>query len=61
MAKKKTPKEKAEVHKDLKGFDISVDSFGNIQSTMDIDEIKTFLDKNTDDKKLRQLKDSEEE
>ena len=52
MAKKKIPKKEAEVHKDLKGFEISVDPFGKIQTNMDIDKIKKFLDKNMDDKKV---------
>lgn len=53
MAKKKKPeKEEAEMHEDLKGFNIEIDSFGNIVSNRSIDELKAFLDKNVDDKKL---------
>ena len=59
MPKKK--EEKAMVHKDLEGFDIKIDAFGNIQSNFPIDRIKDFLDKNLEDKKLSNLKKEEEE
>ena len=59
MPKKK--EEKASVHKDLEGFDISVDAFGNIQSNFPIDRIKDFLDQNVDDKKLSDRNLEEEE
>ncbi len=47
--KKKAPK----VHKDLKGFDIKIDKFGEIKGNLDIDKINEFLDKNLEDKKLK--------
>ncbi|MBP6386892.1 MAG: hypothetical protein KA313_07195 [Pseudarcicella sp.] len=55
MAKKKdtTKIEKPKVHKDLEGFDISIDTFGEIKTSFDIDKINQFLNKNTDDKKLK--------
>jgi hypothetical protein len=56
MAKKKVSKkekEKPKVNKDLDGFDIKINSFGEIVTTYDLDKINTFLDKNVDDKKLR--------
>jgi len=46
-------KEKAKVHKDLDGLDLSVDSFGEIKSSMPIDQINKFLNKNVEDKKLK--------
>ena len=46
-------KEKARVHKDLDGLELSVDSFGEISSNMPIDELNKFLNKNVEDKKLR--------
>lgn len=62
MAKKKDPvKEEASMHKDLKNFEISVDAFGQIQTNMDIETIKAFLDKNMDDKKINKPRSSEEE
>ncbi len=51
MAKKKEYI-KSNTHPDLGGFDISVTTFGEIEGTIDIDNINRFLDKNVDDKKL---------
>ena len=51
--KKKKEKKKPRVHKDLDGFEISINNFGEIQSNMDIEKINEFLNKNVDDKKLR--------
>lgn len=57
MAKqKKTKKEKPTVNQELEGFDIKIDTFGEIKSTMDIDKINDFLNKNVDDKKLKSRK-----
>lgn len=54
MAKKKDKKkEKPEVHEDLEGFDVSVDSFGEVKANYDIDKINEFLDKEVEDKKLK--------
>ncbi len=50
MSKKK---EKAKVHKDLDGFELRVDSFGEIKSNLPIDELNRFLNKNVEDKKLK--------
>lgn len=63
MAKKKgksVQEEKAKVNKDLEGFDIKIDSFGEIQSSLPIDKINEFLNKNVDDKKLRDRDDIED-
>lgn len=63
MAKKKLsddndPKEdKPRVHKDLEGFDIKINSFGEINTSFDMDKINEFLNKNVDDKKLRDRED----
>ena len=56
MAKKKpNPDEndKPRVHKELDGFDIQINSFGEITTSFDIDKINQFLNKTVDDKKLR--------
>ncbi|GAB2597324.1 hypothetical protein [Spirosoma areae] len=56
MAKKKpNPDEndKPRVHKELEGFDIQINSFGEITTSFDIDRINQFLNKTVDDKKLR--------
>jgi hypothetical protein len=64
MTKKETTPpettEKPRVHKDLDGFDIKINSFGEITSTIDIDKINQFLNKHVDDKKLRSRDDLNE-
>ena len=58
MSKKKTSgkglkiQQKPRVHKDLDGLEISIDTFGEIRSNMNIEKISEFLNKNVDDKKL---------
>lgn len=59
---KKNPK----VNPQLEGFDVRIDSFGEIKSNLGIDKINEFLNKNVDDKKLRdrnnpELNEEEEE
>ena len=44
------------VHKELEGFDIKINAFGEIISTLDIDRINEFLNKNVNDKKLKHIK-----
>lgn len=46
-------KEKAKVHKDLDGLNLSVDQFGEIKTNMSVDELNKFLNKNVEDKKLK--------
>ncbi|MDQ2656995.1 MAG: hypothetical protein M3Y60_06205 [Bacteroidota bacterium] len=53
--KRTTPKPR--VHKDLQGFDIEIDSFGEIKSNMNIEKINEFLNENVDDKKLAERED----
>lgn len=43
---------KPKVHEELGGFEISIDSFGEIKSNTNIEKINTFLNKNVEDKKL---------
>lgn len=60
MAKKKSDDkpqtENPRVHKDLNGFDIKINSFGEIQMSFEIDKINGFLNNTVDDKKLRNRK-----
>lgn len=49
--------EKPRVHKDLEGFDIQINSFGEITTSFDMDRINEFLNKTVDDKKLRDRED----
>ncbi len=55
--KKKTTKKLPKVNPALEGFDIKVDSFGEIKSSFNIDKINDFLNKEVDDKKLRDRED----
>ena len=60
MSKSEHPKKnkpKPKVHKQLEGFDISIDSFGEIKSNMNIEKINEFLNQNVDDKKLAERDD----
>lgn len=61
MTKKrpKKPKkdEKPKVNKELEGFDIEIDAFGEIKTNFDINKINEFLNREVDDKKLRDRKD----
>ncbi|WP_224996673.1 hypothetical protein [Cesiribacter sp. SM1] len=56
---KPSKKEAPKVNDELNGFDIKIDTFGEIRSTMSIDDINKFLNKNVDDKKLRDRDDLE--
>ena len=64
MAKKESDKDKKnkkpKVNPDLEGFDISIDSFGEIKTNFNIDKINSFLNKNVEDKKLVDRKDLKE-
>ena len=51
--KKNPTKEVKEENKNLPGFDIHINSFGEVQSTYDIDEVNAFLNKNLTNKKLK--------
>ena len=55
--KENKPKPKPKVHKELQGFDVSIDTFGEIKSNMDIEKINQFLNQNVDDKKLAERED----
>lgn len=60
MSKKKkgkTPK----MHKDLEGFEIHINEFGEIKSSFSIDRLNDFLNENVDDKKLREREGEEED
>lgn len=41
------------VHPDLEGFNITINSFGELQTSFDIDKINQFLNKNVKDKKFK--------
>ena len=61
MAKSEPKKKrKPKVHKDLSGFEVSINQFGELNSNMDIEKINDFLNKNVDDKKLAERDDYDE-
>lgn len=47
--KSKRPK----VNPELEGFNVGVNTFGEIKTSFDIDRLNDFLNKNVEDKKLR--------
>ena len=53
MSKKKKKETDPKVHEELKGFKMEINSFGEISSTLPIDKINEFLNKNVEDKKLK--------
>ena len=59
MAKKTTKKKAPKVHDELKGFNININEFGEIQTNLNVEKLNDFLNKNVDDKKLRGLEDDE--
>ncbi len=63
MAKKKDSdkkKQKPTVNPELEGFNVEIDSFGELKTSYDIDKINSFLNKNVEDKKLQERDDYEE-
>jgi len=52
MPKKMKKEGDPEVHEELKGFDINISTFGEIQTNTAIDKLNSFLDKNVEDKKI---------
>lgn len=58
---KKEKKKKPRVNPELDGFEMEIDSFGEIKTSFDIDKLNDFLNKNVEDKKLINRNDSEED
>ncbi len=61
MPKKMKKEGNPDVHDELKGFDIKISPFGELESNLNIDSINDFLNENVEDKKLVSQPDSEEE
>lgn len=57
LSKRETPK----VNPELDGFDIKIDTFGEIKTNYNVDKINKFLNRHVDDKKLKDRDDIEEE
>ncbi|MCU0368867.1 MAG: hypothetical protein MUF39_08560 [Cyclobacteriaceae bacterium] len=51
---------KPRVHKELSGFEVSIDAFGELKSNMPIEKLNEFLNENVDDKKLAEREDYED-
>ena len=58
---KKNKKDKPRVNSKLEGFEMEIDSFGEIKTSFDIDKLNKFLDENVEDKKLINREDKEKE
>lgn len=61
MSKKENKKEKPKVNPELEGFEMEIDSFGEIKTSFDIDKLNEFLNKNVEDKKLINREDQDQE
>ena len=61
MPKKKPTKGKPKVHKDLEGFEININEFGELITNTNVEDLNKFLNKNVDDKKLRDRDDLKEQ
>ena len=61
MAKNSKKKDIPKVNEELEGFNMNINSFGEISSSFSIDKINAFLNKNVDDKKLRDREGNKEE
>ena len=59
MARKSTKRKIPMVHKELTGFRININEFGEIKTSLNIDRLNDFLNKNVADKKLSGLEDNE--
>lgn len=53
MPKKKPMHGLPKVNKELEGLEISINEFGQIETSYDIQKINKFLNREVDDKKLR--------
>lgn len=67
MAKEKSSKPgkskkqgKPRVHEELRGFEVSIDPFGELKSNLPIEKLNKFLNENVDDKKLAERDDYSE-
>lgn len=50
MDKKEKDKQ---IHEELDGFDVRINPFGQVETNFDIDKVNEFLNKTTDDKKIK--------
>jgi len=57
MPKKKPKEGKPQVHDDLQGFEMKINEFGQIITNTPIEKLNHFLNKNVEDKKLKDRED----
>lgn len=46
-------KQGSKVHKDIRGFDIQINQFGELKSNLNVEDLNRFLDRHVSDKKVR--------
>jgi hypothetical protein len=54
MTKRKGKKKKPDVHKNLEGFEIHINEFGEIVSNLNVERLNQFLNETVEDKKLKE-------
>ena len=52
MPKKMDKKGKPNVHKELEGFNIKINEFGEMETTVPVDRLNAFLNEKVEDKKF---------
>lgn len=57
MPKKKPKEGKPQVHEDLQGFEMRINEFGQIITNTPVEKLNQFLNKNVEDKKLKDRED----
>jgi len=57
MGRKMNPGKNPKVNKELEGFNVGINEFGEITANYDIDKLNTFLDKHVEDKKFKEVED----
>lgn len=61
MPKKMKKHGEPEVHEDLKGFDIKINTFGELHSNYEVDKLNDFLNDKVEDKKVNESGTSKDE
>lgn len=59
--KGKKKDQKAKVHKDLKGLDVRINEFGEVESNIDISKLNQFLNRKFSDKEEEEKKGEKEQ
>ena len=60
MSKKNNKDDQEKGKDDLQNFDIKINEFGEIITSYSIDKLNDFLDKNVEDKKLKNRQDDQD-